>query len=124
MTIQMIRGYSTPPPEGGANYSGTEFGYTFVTQEGEGHSEPADDAFAPTEHWDGYGEDHPYLPKRIRPGLLVPGPLGQLDGCCNHGCQMGDVSDNKTTLLIGAGLLAAGLMFFSKKSKRSRRRGR
>lgn len=58
MTISMIRGYVAPPGDGGAMYSGagtfSEYGYLYVTQEGEASSEPDVAAFAPTEHWNGF----------------------------------------------------------------------
>ncbi len=131
MSIQIVHGYSNPPAEGGANYqgfgryAGTQYGYTFVTQEGQGNSQPEDDAFTPVEHWNGYDEEHehPYFNRKVRPGLMVPGALGRSSGgCCNHSA-MGEGETGGSGLLLGAGLLAAAVMFF-KKSKRSRRRSR
>lgn len=129
--IQMVRGYSQPPSSGAAMYHGfgqlvndgavqparlsSQFGYTYVTQEGEGHSEPHEDAFQPVEHWNGF------VP------MQTPGPLGGCAGGCgcagNCGSSMGgfgeDGQSNFTMLAIGAAVV--GFLMLRKKKRRSRR---
>ncbi len=116
MTINMIKGYVGPPSEGGAAYHEySQFGYTFITQEGEGHSEPDEAAFQPVEHWNGYDE-HPLINLRRPAGLSVPGPLGDCCGCSrgpNPG-SMGDLPSGSTGLMA---LAAAAAAYFLLKKK-------
>lgn len=137
MSIHMIRGYVAPPSGSGAMYSGfktlSEYGYMYITQEGEASSEPNAAAFAPTEHWDEYG-NHPTVNYQRPPGLDVPGPLGRLMskncGCQSCDCEpggpptygrYGEMSSGAKTLIGAAVLFGIGSMLF-KKSRRSRRR--
>lgn len=70
MTISMIRGYTNPPNEGGPAYQQySQYGYTYITQEGEGHSEPDNGSFEPIPRMDAYRG----------PRLATPGALGY--GC-------------------------------------------
>jgi hypothetical protein len=78
MSISMIRGYANPPNEGGVAYQQySQYGYTYITQEGEGHSEPDDGSFEPIPRMDAYRG----------PRLATPGPLGSCN--CAPSMPMG-----------------------------------
>lgn len=128
MTISMIRGYAPPPAEGGAAYQGfSQYGYTHITQEGTGWSEPHAESFDPLEHLDAYGE-HPYVSPR-RHGFSVPGPLGGC-ACVGGGCGCGPTRGLSGFGEMGTGAkLALGLaaLFVGRavlKGARRRRRSR
>ena len=128
--IDMVRGYSPPPNEGGVAYSGfSQFGYTHITQEGVGHSEPHEEAFTPIEHWNGYGEDssgmrpalvpHPNVHWRAQTGFDTPGPLG---GCCGGSggprMSMNRFGETSTGTKLGVAAVLAFLFFSGSKKPR------
>lgn len=139
MSIHMIRGYVAPPRDGGALYNGvsgfSEYGYMYVTQEGEGSSVPDAAAFAPTQHWNEFGS-HPRVEYVRMPGLDVPGPLGLLPpkscGCQSCSCEpggpatygsYGEISTGtKVAIGLGIGYLLLGAGLFKAKSRRKSRR--